>query len=139
MANYSSTQTLRYARSLSKQLFFSLPQGKRRQPLVCAWCIGHCPDGEGGKNISEIYISCVICTGLVLVPEWDAKTEIDLRSVIVEEVKAESSAEKKGISKGDEVVLMNDKSVMELGWVEVERLMSGEAADLKNTQQCGGL
>ena len=64
-------------------------------------------------------------TGLVLVPEWDAKTEIDLQSVIVEEVKDGSEAERKGICRGDEVVLINDKSVMELGWVEVERLMSG--------------
>ncbi len=65
------------------------------------------------------------CIGLVLEPEWDAKTEIDLQSVIVEEVRDGSEAEKKGINRGDEVVLMNDKSVMELGWVEVERLMSG--------------
>ena len=41
-------------------------------------------------------------------------------------VREGSEAERRGISKGDEVVLMNDKSVMELGWVEVERLMSGK-------------
>lgn len=64
--------------------------------------------------------------GLTLVPEWDLNTEIDLQSVLVEEVKNGSVAETEGISKGDEVALINDKSVMELGWVEVERLMSGD-------------
>ena len=34
-------------------------------------------------------------------------------------------AEAMGIKKGDEVVLINDKTVMELGWVEVEQLISG--------------
>ena len=61
----------------------------------------------------------------MLVPEWDANTEIDLQSVIVEEVERGSVAEAKGIRRGDEVALIEDKSVMELGWVEVERLMSG--------------
>lgn len=64
--------------------------------------------------------------GLILVPEWDANTEIDLQSVLVEGVKEGSEADTKQIRKGDEVALINDKSVMELGWVEVERLMSGE-------------
>lgn len=44
----------------------------------------------------------------------------------MEGVREGSVAETGGIRKGDEVVLMNDKSVMELGWVEVERLMSGK-------------
>lgn len=61
-----------------------------------------------------------------MVPEWDANTEIDLQSVIVEEVEEGGVAETKGISRGDEVVLVNGKSVMELGWVEVERLLSGQ-------------
>lgn len=64
-------------------------------------------------------------TGLVLVPKWDANTEIDLQSVIVEEVERGGVAEGVGIRRGDEVALIEDKSVMELGWVEVERLMSG--------------
>lgn len=68
--------------------------------------------------------------GLVLVPEWDAKTEIDLQSVVVEEVRLGSEAERKGIQRGDEVVLINDKSVMELGWVEVEKLMSGKISKI---------
>ena len=63
--------------------------------------------------------------GLFLVPEWDVNTEIDLQSVIVKEVKEGGVAESKGIRRGDEVALIEDKSVMELGWVEVERLMSG--------------
>lgn len=64
-------------------------------------------------------------SGLTLVPEWDAKTEIDLQTVNVEDVKTGSSAETAGIRKGDELMLVNDTSVMELGWVEVEKLMSG--------------
>lgn len=52
-------------------------------------------------------------------------TEIDLQTVIVKEVMKGGVAESKGIRRGDEVVLIEDKSVMELGWVEVERLMSG--------------
>lgn len=65
-------------------------------------------------------------------PEWDANTEIDLQSVLVEEVREGTVAHHKGIRKGDEVALINDKSVMELGWVEVERLLSG----LKSEQFC---
>lgn len=68
--------------------------------------------------------------GLVLVPEWDANTEIDLQSVLVEGVAGGSVAESKGIRRGDEVALIEDKSVMELGWVEVERLMSGQEVNL---------
>lgn len=62
-----------------------------------------------------------------MAPEWDISTEIDLQSVLVEEVGEGSVAERGGIRAGDEVALIGDKSVMELGWVEVERLMSGKA------------
>ena len=61
-----------------------------------------------------------------MTPEWDINTEIDLQSVLVEEVGEGSIAESGGIRVGDEVALIGDKSVMELGWVEVERLMSGK-------------
>lgn len=61
-----------------------------------------------------------------MAPEWDVNTEIDLQSVLVEEVWEGSVAERGGIRAGDEVALIGDKSVMELGWVEVERLMSGK-------------
>ncbi len=44
----------------------------------------------------------------------------------MEGVAGGSVAESKGIRRGDEVALIEDKSVMELGWVEVERLMSGD-------------
>jgi len=67
---------------------------------------------------------------LSLVPEWDARNEIDLQSVVVEEVKEGSVAWCKGINKGDEVVLVDDKSVTELGWVQVEKLMSGEKSEV---------
>ena len=40
-------------------------------------------------------------------------------------------AEGEGLRSGDELALISDKSVMELGWVEVERLMSGK--ELKTT------
>lgn len=88
-------------------------------------------DSFGNKN-HFMFHSCHCCcsTGLVLVPEWDVNTEIDLQSVIVKEVKRGGVAESKGIKRGDEVALIEDKSVMELGWVEVERLMSGQEVNL---------
>ncbi len=48
----------------------------------------------------------------------------------IEEVEDGSVAGNMGINKGDEVVLINEKSVMELGWVEVERLMSDQEVAL---------
>jgi len=66
----------------------------------------------------------VFCAGLILAAVWDKKTEIDLESVLIEEVAKGSVAEAADISEGDEIALVNGTSVIELGWTEVERLIT---------------
>ena len=66
----------------------------------------------------------MFCLGLALAAVWNKKTEIDLESVLIEEVVKGSVAEAAGISVGDEIALVNGTSVIELGWTEVERLMT---------------
>ena len=69
---------------------------------------------------------CVWSAGFILEPVWDSSdTRTGMVSVLVRRVEEGGMADSVGISEGDEVVLVNDSSVAELGWEGVTMALKG--------------
>ena len=62
--------------------------------------------------------------GLTLKPEWSG-SGTELVSVVVNRVEEEGVADALGVNEGDEVVLVNDTSVLELGWEKIMTALLG--------------
>ena len=81
--------------------------------------------------VSE-FLSCDYnCTpvGLTLSPEWEGDG-LDLKSIIVCVVENGSIAQNKQLHVGDEIVLVNDTSVNDMGWSEVQSLIDTGACSV---------
>ena len=63
--------------------------------------------------------------GLSLVPEWDS-SGTGIRLIRVDEVEEGGVAEAQGVNEGDEVMLVNDVGVVELGWKKVVSALEGK-------------
>ena len=75
---------------------------------------------KNGKNIFYHFH-----VGLSLVPEWDS-SGTGIRLITVGGVDEGGVAEAQGVNEGDEVVLVNDVGVVELGWKKVASAMEGK-------------
>ena len=60
-----------------------------------------------------------------MVPEWD-NSGTGIRLICVGEVEEEGVAEAQGVNEGDEVMLINDVGVVELGWKKVASALEGK-------------
>lgn len=60
-----------------------------------------------------------------MVPEWDS-SGTGIRLIRVDEVEEGGVAEAQGVNEGDEVMLVNDVGVVELGWKKVVSALEGK-------------
>lgn len=60
-----------------------------------------------------------------MVPEWD-NSGTGIRLIHVGEVEEGGVAEAQGVNEGDEVMLVNDVGVVELGWKKVASALEGK-------------
>ena len=61
--------------------------------------------------------------GLSLTPQWN-EDRTDIKKVVVAAVCEGSVADDGGIAAGDEIILVNESSVVELGWDAVEEIIT---------------
>lgn len=78
-------------------------------------------------NNMLILFKCIFLSlnikGFILAPKYDEELNDVLKSVTVESIIIGSLAETKGFHEGDEVMLISDKNITELGWTEIQHLM----------------
>lgn len=60
--------------------------------------------------------------GFSLSPEWESNG-LSLKSVTITGVDNSSVAQSQGLHSGDEIVLVNDTSVTDMGWSDIECLL----------------
>ena len=74
---------------------------------------------KGKNNFYHFHV------GLSLVPEWDS-SGTGIRLITVGGVDEGGVAEAQGVNEGDEVMLVNDVCVVELGWKKVASALEGK-------------
>lgn len=94
---------------------------------MCACFVGEWGAGRCIIACLQVLTYFLHCfpTGLTLVPEWDSSgTGIGL--VLIGGVEDGGVADAQGVNEGDEVMLVNDVSVVELGWEGIGSALEGK-------------
>ena len=71
----------------------------------------------------------IVLVGLSLSAEWESNG-LDLRTITVARVESGSIAENNQLHVGDEIVLVNDTSVTDVGWSEMQSLIDTGACNV---------